>query len=89
MDSIVKNVNRLLTTIVLALFMIYLFALVGLLQFFDAHTDANVANQGWIDGNSTAEEGKAAGGDDRKRQAHHLRLTCCASVHTRSFFLSL
>ena len=62
-DSIVKNVNRLLTTIVLALFMIYLFALVGLLQFFDAHTDANVANQGWIDGNSTVEEGKAAGGD--------------------------
>eukprot|EP01046_Picozoa_sp_COSAG06_P018926 COSAG06_NODE_1332_length_9842_cov_155.567074_5_plen_53_part_00 len=33
---------------VLALFMIYLFAVVGLLYFFEAHTSANVANKGYL-----------------------------------------
>eukprot|EP01043_Picozoa_sp_COSAG02_P043025 COSAG02_NODE_3711_length_6341_cov_4.360622_3_plen_222_part_00 len=47
-DSIVTNYARLLTTVVLALCMIYLFALCGLLYFFDAHTGSNVANKGYL-----------------------------------------
>ena len=61
-ESITCNWERLLTTVVLATFIIYLFALIGLFYFFDAHTDANVGNKGWVAGNSTAVEGQQPGG---------------------------
>jgi len=60
-DSIVTNYARLLTTVVLALCMIYLFALCGLLYFFDAHTGSNVANKGYL-GDSDPLANEYAGG---------------------------
>ena len=57
--SITRNWRRLFTVVLLALFMMYVFAVVGLLWFFDAHTDDNVQNKNvWISAGESNGEGE-------------------------------
>ena len=47
-ECIITNYKRLLITVLLALFSIYIFAMVGLLYFFDGHTSYATANKGYL-----------------------------------------